>query len=258
MSAPAPATPFRRFGGPALPRRRLICLPFAGGGLATYRLWSRSLPDDVEGLAVQLPGRELPRRGTVLDNVEEIVAALLPAVRSAADLPYAMFGHSLGALVAFELTVALEREGDRAPSHLFVSGRRPPDEADPVPRIYNLPDPEFLDELQRRYGAVPDIVRQEPDLVALLLPVLRADVRAYECYAPLSDHKVRCPVHVYGGLDDDRPQPDQLPGWQRVAEREVRIRLFPGGHFYLTTQREELVADIARHWTEATVVAERP
>ena len=123
--------------------------------------------------------------------------------------------------------------------------------------MHGLADADFLDELQRRYSAVPDVVRQEPELLALLLPVLRADVRAIETYAPLTDRKVRCPVHVYGGRDDRHPRPDQLPGWQRVAEREVRVRVFPGDHFYVAAQRDALAEDMAACWTHVPVPAER-
>jgi surfactin synthase thioesterase subunit len=162
----------------------------------------------------------------------------------------------MGALVAFELTVALEASDERAPSHLFVSSRRPPDELDTAAPIHDLPEGEFLDELQCRYGGVPEVVRREPELLALLLPTLRADVRALETYAPLTDRKVRCPVAVYGGLDDRRPRPEQLDGWRRWAEQEIRVRLFPGDHFYLAAQQELLTADLAARWADATSPAE--
>jgi surfactin synthase thioesterase subunit len=151
------------------------------------------------------------------------------------------------------LTLALEAAGVRPPAHLFVSARRAPDEPDSEPPIHHLPDEEFLDELQRRYGAVPEAVRQEPELLALLLPTLRADIRAIERYVPSTARKVRCPVQVYGGSDDRHPVPGQLPGWKRVAERPVRVRLFAGDHFYLTPQRDALTADIVARWSEIAV-----
>jgi surfactin synthase thioesterase subunit len=256
MSTGTPAPAFLRLGSTA-PRRRLFCVPFAGGGAAAFRLWPRTLPADVELLAVQLPGRESRIRERPFDAIHDIVAAIQPAVAAAADLPYAIFGHSMGALVAFELALALEAAGGRPPSHLFVSARRAPDEPDFASPVHALPEAQFLDELQRRYGAVPEAIRQEPELLALLLPVLRADIRAIECYAPDPDRRVRCPVQVYGGIDDRHPVPAQLCGWQRVAEREVRVRLFAGDHFYLTTQRDALTADIAARWAEASVEVER-
>jgi medium-chain acyl-[acyl-carrier-protein] hydrolase len=185
-----------------------------------------------------------------------MVTAVQPLVAAASDLPYAIFGHSMGALVAFELTLALEAAGARAPSHLFVSARRPPDEPDPEPPVHALPQEEFLDELQRRYGGVPEAVRQERELLELLLPTLRADIRAIERYAPSSRRRVRCPVHVYGGSEDRHPTPSQLPGWQRVADRDVRVRLFAGDHFYLNLQRDALMSDIVASWAAHAAAGE--
>jgi surfactin synthase thioesterase subunit len=240
---------FVLFDSVATPQRRLFCIPFAGGGPATFRLWPRHLPSDVEVLAIQLPGRSPTSREPLLDSVAEIVDVLRGAVVANADLPYAIFGHSLGALVAFELTMALEAAGASPPSRLFVSGRRAPDEPRTERPIHALPDDAFLDALSDSYGGVPDVVRNEPELLAMLLPALRADVRTLETYAPLSGRKVACPVHVYGGTMDTHPCPSSLDGWQRVAERPISVRLFDGDHFYLAGEaRAALAADIAQRW----------
>jgi surfactin synthase thioesterase subunit len=172
-------------------------------------------------------------------------------VRDATDTPYALFGHSMGSLIAFELAVTLERDGGTPPDALFVSGRRPPSELHTGQHLHDLPDDAFLDAMDARYGGVPAAVRDEPELLALFLPALRADVRTFETYAPLTGCRVRCPVHVYGGADDTHPRPDQLAGWRAVAESDVTVRVFPGEHFYLTTARADLVADIARRWALA-------
>jgi surfactin synthase thioesterase subunit len=251
-----PAATLIRIGGTGQARRRLICVPFAGGGIGAFRAWARRLPSGVELVAAQLPGRESRLREAPLDSIAAIVAEMLPSVAAASDMPLALFGHSMGALIAFELALALESGAGRAPEHLFVSGRRPPDEPDSEAPVHQLPDEQFLDELQRRYGAVPEAVRQEPELLALLLPTLRADIRALETYVP-STGKVRCPVHVYGGVDDRHPRPSQLAAWQRVAEREVRVRLFSGDHFYLTAQPDALIQDISSSWIESAVPMER-
>ncbi len=180
MSTPVREATLRCFEPRQAPKRRLICLPYAGGGPATYRPWSQHLPDDVEVVAVQFPGREPPYREPPLDSIADLVASLLPPLAERADLPFALFGHSMGALVAFEATLAMERDGGPSPSLLFVSSRRPPDEpADHAP-VHDLPDDAFVDAMVHRYNAVPEIVRREPDLMALLLPVLRADIRAFE------------------------------------------------------------------------------
>jgi len=237
-----------RMGRPAIVRRRLFCLPFAGGGASTFRHWPATLPDDIELLVVQLPGRDARRAERPLDSIAAMARATQLAVREASDLPFAVFGHSMGALVAYELARALEDEGGPRPAHVFVSARRPPDVPDRHAPIHALPDDQFLDALQHRYGAVPQAVRDEPDLLALLLPVLRADIKAVETYPTEGGRKVTCPLHVYGGADDRRPAPDELAGWDRAAAGDVRVRLFPGDHFYLTSAAADLTGDMAMTW----------
>jgi surfactin synthase thioesterase subunit len=256
-ATPSPSAPRRghltRLGGASAPRRRLFCVPFAGGGPAAYRLWANDLPSDIEVVAVQLPGRNPAAPAPPPDSVAEIVAILRPELEAVADVPFALFGHSLGALIAFELAVALERAPTTGPDRLFVSGRASPTKLFRGRSLHALGDDAFLDALSEQFGGVPEAVRAEPDLLALLLPALRADIRTFETYAPLTDRDVRCPVHVYGGADDPSPRPDDLAGWQEVAEQPITVRVFPGGHFYLNTARAELTADLARRWTGAPV-----
>lgn len=258
-----------RFDATGDAKRRLYCLPFAGGGPSTYRLWPQSLASDVEVVVIVLPGRDPRTRPASGEpppgSMAELVDAAHDEIRTAQrdnPLPFAIFGHSMGALVAYELTVALERaagtlaqttDATDAPAHLFVSGRRPPDELHQGERIHGLADEEFLDKMQRLYGGVPEAVRREPELLALFLPGLRADVQVFENYAPLTDRRVQCRVRVYGGVDDRRPRPELLPGWQRLVEREISLRTFPGDHFYLNDARAELGADITAHWSGSDV-----
>jgi surfactin synthase thioesterase subunit len=256
-----------RFAATGTPRRRLICLPFAGGGPATYRQWPKYLPDDVEVAAVVLPGRDPSSRQRPTDSIGELVEATregLGELDARDPLPFALFGHSMGALIAFELAVSLESGDGPAPvscgpERLFVSGRRPPDEPHVGDRIHDLDDEPFLDAMQRNYGGVPDVVRNEPELLALFLPALRADIRALETYEPVVGRRVRCPVRVYGGADDRHPRPQWLPGWQRAATEPITIRTFAGDHFYLTgAALEALTDDVATTWAVRPTPAERP
>lgn len=241
-----------RFPGTGEAQRRIFCFPFAGGGPAAFRLWPRDLPADIEVMAVRLPGRSPSSREPLLDSVDAVVDALLPVLSATTDLPYAFFGHSMGALLAFEFTVALEQSDAPAPEQLFVSGHNAPDESSTERLMHTLPDAEFLDELDKSYAGIPEAVRNEPELLAMLLPALRADVRIYETYRPLTDGQVSCPVHVYGGIDDRHPRPGELAAWQRVAERPISVQTFPGDHFYLSSAREALTADIALRWSDVS------
>ena len=232
---------------------RLYCFHHAGGGPSVYREWSAQLRGDVEVVPVLLPGRGLRFDEQPYTRMAPLVEGVLAALRPTLDRPFAFFGHSMGALVAFEVTVAMEGSGGATPEHLFVSGRRSPDELHRGEPIHALPEDAFLTEMQRLYGGVPEAVRNEPELLALFLPALRADVEVFETYAPLTDRKVTCPLRVYGGTDDRRPKPETLPGWQRVAERPISVQTFPGDHFYLNTQSGPLLADLAAHWAALVV-----
>lgn len=246
--------PVVTFPARSVARRRLVCLPYAGGGPSTYRLWPHSLPDDVEVVVAVLPGRD-PRNRPAGTRPTGSMAALVPTVteaiatlQSSSPLPFAVFGHSMGALVAYEVTVALEAGSATPPEHLFVSGRRPPDEVHAGERIHALPDVDFLDRVQELYGGVPDVIRGEPDLLALFLPALRADIEVFETYSPLTGRAVCCPVRAYGGDRDTRPRPEALAGWSRFAAGDFTHRVMRGDHFYLNDARDELTADVVAAW----------
>ncbi len=252
-SEPVIATPSTatliRLGPPRAAARRLFCLPYAGGGVSAYAQWWRGLPTDVEVVGVQLPGREARLNDPPLTSITAMADSAFAAVRTATDLPFAIFGHSMGALVAFEL--ALRVEGDetlRPPSHVFLSGRRAPGTIEPVADMTALEDAEFLAALEFRFGAVTEDVRMQPALLELLVPLLRADVAAVESYRAPLGRLLHCPVDVCGGLGDMHPRPVELGDWQAWAQQPVGVRLFEGDHFYLRPQRGALLTWIGATW----------
>lgn len=227
-------------------RRRLFCFPYGGGGAAAFRHWQKGLADDIEVVAMQLPGRETRLREAPLSSITAMVDACLPLLEDN-ELPCALFGHSLGALVAFETALALECRGARPPAHVFVSARRPPDEREAHSPIAGFDDARFIAELQARHAAIPAAVMREPELLALFLPTLRADIGAFENYV-CTPRQLASPLHVFGGTADRNPRPEQLPGWQRMALQPIRVRLFDGDHFFMASQRVALLADIDAAW----------
>jgi medium-chain acyl-[acyl-carrier-protein] hydrolase len=233
-------------GARSAAQRRLFCVPFAGGGVSMFAPWWRELPADLDVVGVQLPGREARLREPLLTSIGAMAAAAYRAIQPVREQPYALFGHSMGALVAFELARLLERDGGASPSRLFVSSRRAPDEPDPMPPVQHLPDATFIAQLQSRFGAIPDAVLQDQELLAMMLPVLRADVTAVEDYCAEPGAVVRCPISAYGGADDTSPSPAQLHGWSRMTSAACRVQTFAGGHFYVSAQRSALLADVAR------------
>ncbi|HSU14809.1 thioesterase II family protein [Longimicrobium sp.] len=213
-------------------RLRLLLLPHAGGGASMFRGWTDALPPDVEVCPVQLPGRENRMMEKAFDRMDPLVETLAGVLERWRDLPYAVFGHSNGAAVGFELARRARRTGTPGPVHLFASGRRAPDIPSRLPDVAALPDAEMIEELSR-LGGIPREVTQHPELMQLLLPLLRADMALIETYEFREEPPLPIPITVYTGLSDPRVTMDEAEAWARHTAAGYRIRTFPGDHFYL-------------------------
>jgi medium-chain acyl-[acyl-carrier-protein] hydrolase len=249
---------FVRFRPSAAATLRLFCFPYAGGGAAVFRPWSQELPAHVDVCAFQLPGREARFREPPLSNLGQIVEAALAAMRRQLDLPFAVFGHSMGSVIAFEVSRRIEAAGLPAPLHVWLSARRAPGHSDPDPPLRHLDDDAFVDALDRRYGGIPAAVRADRELMSLLLPGLRADIAALETHALLPEPRLACPLTVFGGSTDPRAPVAQLDGWRVATTDRFRLRVFDGDHFYLVPRRAEVLGEIARELESASAVASRP
>lgn len=230
-------------------RLRLFCIPHAGGGASVFRGWADALPGFVEVCPVQLPGREQRIAERPFDRALPLAEALTEAVLRRADLPFAVFGHSNGALIGFEVARRLRRLGEPLPAHLFASGRRAPDVPPPAPLTHTLPDAEFIESL-RVLGGIPDQLLAAPELLALYLPVLRADVAIHETYAMSDEPPLDLPITGYAGHDDPRAPPTLVAGWSAHTTRPFVLRTFEGGHFYLFTHRDPVLAQLGQDLEE--------
>jgi medium-chain acyl-[acyl-carrier-protein] hydrolase len=231
------------------PRLRLFCLPYAGGGAATYARWSELLPAAVELCRVQLPGRENRWREAPFTQLTLLVETLAVAIRSYLDMPFAFFGHSLGALISFELARQVRRQFDLNPLQLFVSGRWAPHLPNPDPPLYQQPTAQFIDTLRQRYNNIPDVVANDPELMDIFLPLLRADVTMLDTYVYVADRPLDYPIAAYGGSLDQRVTPVALEAWRRHTTRSFHWQLFPGAHFYLQAERAPLLQAMSQELT---------
>lgn len=240
-------TPWLRISQPnPYARLRLFCFPYAGGAASIYRTWPQHLPPAIEVCAVQLPGRENRIRERPFTNGVELVQALLPALLPYLDKPFALFGHSMGSLIAYELAQQLRSQG-RIPTYLFVSGRRAPMLPDPEALLHTLPsDAAFLNELQRRYNNLPAVIFEDAELRELFMPLLRADFALVETYQYTERPALPCPLVALGGEADPRASPAELRAWQSLTQVSFTLRMFQGDHFYFNQQPLPLLQTIAQ------------
>ncbi|MER6916885.1 alpha/beta fold hydrolase [Streptomyces sp. NPDC000594] len=226
-------------------RRRLICFPHAGAGAGAYAEWAALLPPEIELAAVQLPGRQNRIAEDPLTDARPLIRLLSQALRPVLDGPYSFFGHSGGAVLAYEVARALAARGAAGPEHLFLSALPAPGTEGRVRQLRDLTDEELTAEVVRLGGIEPEIAEDE-DIMDSLLPTLRADFEMWENHRVAPGPRLSCPVTVVCGTDDPRAPLDTLDGWRDHTDGEFRTRFFPGGHFYLLTDAAELVGHIGR------------
>lgn len=226
----------------AHPRLRLVCFPHAGGGAGLFHHWPGRLATcGIEVLAAQLPGRENRIREQPLDNITEMVNQLAAHLPETNQAPFAFFGHSMGALLAFELARSLRRTGRKEPDLFIIMAAIAPHLPAPTPLIHALPRPEFLTALETRYGGIPPAAAAHTELMDLLLPTLRADMHLCETYAYRPEPPLTAPIIAGGGLDDASVTRPELNTWRQHTTGPFELHLFPGGHFFVQQQEDQLL-----------------
>ncbi len=215
---------------------RLFCFPYAGGNPSVFFPWARSMPRNIELWTIQLPGHGERLAEKPYSHIEPLVQDLAAAILPYLDQPFAFFGHSMGATVAFELARRLHRQGDPEPSNLIVSAQKAPQSPHRHPITHDLPKNEFIDEL-RRLNGTPAEVFSHAELLELLLPVLRADFAVCETYTYQDGPTLNCPVTAFGGLADPDIERYELEAWREQTCGRFRLRMFPGDHFFLNSSQ---------------------
>ena len=226
-------------------RLRLFCFPYAGVGASAYRTWVPAFGPEVEVNIVQPPGRESRWGEPALASLRELVSGAADALGPFLTPPFAVFGHSLGALVAFELARELRRRGRPGPVWLFASAHRAPQLPNPHPLLHGLADGELVSEICRQYAGIPQAVLDDPELLALMLPGLRADFTSFETYRYELDEPLACPISAFGGTTDRRVTEAELDAWQAQTRAGFRLRMMDGDHFYLQPHRDAVIAAVS-------------
>lgn len=230
---------------------RLVCFPHAGGSASFYFPVSAALSPGIDVLAVQYPGRQDRRLEPCTDDIPAMADRIFRATDIWADGPLALFGHSMGAILAFEVARRIERELGVAPVRLFASGRRAPsctrDET-----VHLRDDDGIVRELQLLSGTDARVLGDE-ELLRMVLPALRNDYRAIETYRGDDGAAVSCPVTVLTGDADPRTSMDEALAWRGHTTGEFDLEVFPGGHFFLAARQEAVLKAIGERLVPATV-----
>jgi len=234
---------------------RLFCFPYAGGNSYVFKTWAECLPQNTEVCAVELPGHDRLFEEQPFIRLPPLIEAIADSIDQSLELPYVLFGHSMGALLAFELTRELRRRGAPEPAKLFVSAHRAPHLPDPRPKVAELSDADFIDELHRLQGTPPQTL-ENSDLMVLLLPLLRADFALCESYEYTQEVPLECPIVAFGGLDDNELKYQEVLSWGEHTTGKFHIYMMQGNHFFIHTAKKlilEVVSDELTMLKEANV-----
>lgn len=221
-------------------RLRLFCLPHAGGASSLYRPWADQLPSHIELCPIELPGHGTRIHEQALSRMKRLTQSLAEGLYPYLDKPFALLGHSMGALVSFELARLLRRTYNVSPVYLFVSAHRAPHLPDPDSTTYMLSDEELICKLQTLAGTPPEILEQ-PDLLRMVLPNLRADFAVCDTYHYRVEEPLDCAIAALGGEDDAEIRREHLEAWQTQTCGAFQVDMFPGGHFFINSARQEVL-----------------
>ncbi len=226
---------------------RLFCLPYAGGSAAGFRNWSAFLPPHVEVCPVELPGRGVlfsePPFRTVRDTVDAICEALQPHLAC----PFRLFGYSMGALIAFEVTRYLQEHGCAQPSQLFVAAVDAPHRALPRPHVSEYSEPDFLEAVRKLNGTPPELLGN-PELMNCIGPTLRADFALCENYTWKEGPRLTCPIMALGGAEDSGVSPQQLALWGELTDSRFEYHILPGDHFFIHSSKALMLQYISNQF----------
>lgn len=225
-------------------RGRLVCFPYAGRGASMFYSWGEQLRErGIEVLSVQLPGRENRFMEPAFRSIGPVVESVVGAVRPYLDMPFGVFGHSLGAIVGFEMCRGLRRNELPNPDRLIVSGSRPPHLAR-VELLSGLPDDEFIRAVGKKYKGLPEGLEAEPELLSVVIPALRGDFSILESYQVEPEAPLDCKLAVFGGKRDLLVSHAELQCWGQYSRHGASLHMFPGEHFFIHSAERDVLATV--------------
>ena len=229
----------------------LLCFPFAGGSSNSFRSWVSILPPSVELWAMELPGHGTRLSEPLAQDIRELTEPLASGIADSLTRPFAIFGHSMGALLGFEVALFLQNKFNKIAEHVFLSGHGAPGTPRHEPEIHHLPKPQFIAKI-KEYNGTPQEVLENEELMDLMFPILKADFRICETYRHLDSTKLLAPITALGGIQDPSTTRQDLEKWKNFTTGSFNVRLFPGDHFYLLHQKVNLLKailiDISKHF----------
>lgn len=223
---------------------RLFCLPFAGGGASLYRPWTTALAPDIEVCPIQLPARENRYSEKPITDAYQLAETIATQIIPFTDRPYAIFGHSMGALLAYEVARVLENQKIRPPEVLFLSAHRAPHMPRKRDLLHSLPDAQFIQSL-KQYGGFPEEILNNQEFIDFILPTMRSDMTLCDLYAfTKREVSIQTPFEVFAGVDDREAGPSEMESWSEHTQGQANLTVFDGGHFFLRTHSKELLSHL--------------
>lgn len=244
---------FEKLQGGNAGAMKLFCFPHAGGSAQVFRGWQQYLSPEINLCLAHLPGKGPRIRERPFTDIKKLVAALADAIVPHIQDAFAFWGHSMGALVSFELARELQRRNQRGPLALVVSGRGSPQNRDPRPSSFRLPDAELLSRLRGLKGT-PEELLNSPESKALFLPIIRADFELVETYRFEPARLLECPIFAYNGLEDAAVSPESVRGWKdhTTMSSSCKVRMFPGNHFFIFNRIADMAPSLRRDLLEVS------
>jgi len=222
----------------------MFCFPYAGGAALVFKKWENFLPPTVQVVPVELPGRGARLQEPPFISLPALISELEDAIRPFLGKPFVLFGHSMGAIIAFELARSLRRKHGHEPQALFVAGRRAPQAPDDEPITYDLPKDKFIEELIKLDGTPREVI-EHAELMELMIPLLRADFQLVQTYEYLAETPLSCPIVVFGGLQDVETPREKLLPWKELTGSRFVLHMLPGDHFFIRSSQSHLLRLIA-------------